>query len=71
MWIQFLLLWEDLHKEVMNSRELGKVGMEKEFAFSLRSSRVKTGEVLRASGSHARYGFVLISPQMGLPSDGC
>ena len=36
----------------------------------LRGGRVNAGEVLRALGSHARYGVVLIPPQIGLPSDG-
>jgi hypothetical protein len=39
-------------------------------AFLLRGRRVKIGGVLRASGSQARYGFLFIPPQMGLPSDG-
>jgi hypothetical protein len=54
----------------MKSRELCKVGSQKKFAISLSGSRVNAGEVWGASGSRARYGFVLISPQMGLPSDG-
>jgi hypothetical protein len=31
----------------------------------LRSLASQPGEVLRALGSHARYGVVLISPQIG------
>ena len=43
---------------------------EKKFACLLCGGRVNAGEVLRASGSPARHGFVFISPQMGLPSNG-
>ena len=46
-----------------------KSGGRRKFAFSLRGSRVNAGEVLRASGSYARYGFILIASQKGLPSD--
>jgi len=43
---------------------------EKKFACLLRGVRVNAGEVLRASGSQARHGFVFISPQMGSPPNG-
>jgi hypothetical protein len=43
---------------------------EKKFACLLHGVRVNAGEVLRASGSRARYGFFFVPPQMGLPSDG-
>jgi hypothetical protein len=70
---QFLRLWKAFHKknyEQSGIRQSFVECGEKKFACLLCGGRVNAGEVLRASGSPARHGFVFISPQMGLPSNG-
>jgi transposase len=51
-----------LGKNYEQSGIMQSSGARRKFAFSLRGSRVNAGEVWRASGSRARYGFVPISP---------